>query len=252
MTTRHQTARPAAPPRRTLSYNDVTRTIARTLGSPGRGYYILLSIAVALLAFGVVCLLFLLRYGLGLAGYMMPTYWAVYITCFVFWVGIAHSGTLISAILFLFRSGWRTAVYRVAEIMTVFAVMTAGLFPLIHIGRQWFFYWLIPYPNERGLWPNFKSPLVWDAVRGGHLLHRVHVLSHYGSDSRHRCDPRCCHRVEEEALHPDRARVARDERAVAALPTCVPVSRSAGHTPCALGTQRGVVGLRHVAGPGLA
>src|SRR2546427_12110463 len=75
----------------------------------------------------------LLRYGLGLAGYSHPVYWAVYITCFVFWVGIAHSGTLISAILFLFRSGWRTAVYRTAEAMTVFAVMTAGLFPLIHI-----------------------------------------------------------------------------------------------------------------------
>src|SRR5207244_2889186 len=117
---------------------------------------------VFLLAIGIVCLLYLLRFGLGLAGYSMPVYWAVFITCFVFWVGIAHSGTLISAILFLFRSGWRTAVYRVAEVMTVFAVMTAGLFPLIHIGRQWYFYWLIPYPNERGLWPNFKSPLIWD------------------------------------------------------------------------------------------
>src|SRR6266566_6381861 len=135
-----------------MSSDSVTRTIPRTLGNPGRGYYALLGSAVTLLAIGILCLLYLLRFGLGLAGYSMPTYWAVYITCFVFWVGIAHSGTLISAILFLFRSGWRTAVYRVAEVMTVFAVMTAGLFPLIHIGRQWFFYWLIPYPNERGLW----------------------------------------------------------------------------------------------------
>ena len=70
-----------------------------------------------------------------------------YITTFVFWVGIGHAGTLISAILFLFRSRWRTAVYRVAEAMTVFAVMTAGLFPIIHLGRQWFFYWLLPYPE---------------------------------------------------------------------------------------------------------
>src|SRR5437016_4708013 len=147
------------PPSR-VSYDFVTRAIARTLGNPGKGYYALLALAVALLGVGIVCLLFLLRYGLGLAGYSHPVYWAVYITCFVFWVGIAHSGTLISAILFLFRSGWRTAVYRTAEAMTVFAVMTAGLFPLIHIGRQWYFYWLIPYPNERGLWPNFKSPLV--------------------------------------------------------------------------------------------
>ena len=89
--------------------------------------------------------------------------WAVYITTFVFWIGIGHAGTLISAILFLvFRSQWRTAVYRSTEAMTVFAVMTAGLFPIIHIGRQWLFYWLIPYPNQRFLWPNFKSPLMWD------------------------------------------------------------------------------------------
>jgi len=145
-----------------LTYDYVTRTIARTLGSPSRGYFVLLGAAVALLAIGITTLVLLIRYGLGLAGYSHPVYWAVYITCFVFWVGIAHSGTLISAILFLFRSGWRTAVYRTAEAMTVFAVMTAGLFPLIHIGRQWYFYWLIPYPNERGLWPNFKSPLIWD------------------------------------------------------------------------------------------
>src|SRR6266571_2676251 len=98
-----------------VSYDFVTRAIARTLGTPGKGYYALLALAVALLGVGIVCLLFLLRYGLGLAGYSHPVYWAVYITCFVFWVGIAHSGTLISAILFLFRSGWRTAVYRTAE-----------------------------------------------------------------------------------------------------------------------------------------
>src|SRR2546427_8541953 len=106
----------------------VTRTIARTLGTPGKGYFVLLGAAVTLLAIGIICLLFLLRYGLGLAGYSHPVYWAVFITCFVFWVGIAHSGTLISAILFQFRSGWRTAIYRTAEAMTVFAVMTAALF----------------------------------------------------------------------------------------------------------------------------
>src|SRR3989442_13568197 len=158
-----------APPSR-VTYDFVTRAVARTLGNPGKGYYALLGGAVGLLAIGIVCLLLLLRYGLGLAGYSHPVYWAVYITCFVFWVGIAHSGTLISAILFLFRSGWRTAVYRTAEAMTVFAVMTAGLFPLIHIGRQWYFYWLLPYPNERGLWPNFNSPLIWDAFAIGTYL----------------------------------------------------------------------------------
>src|SRR5437899_2357565 len=160
-----------------VSYDFVTRAIARTLGNPGKGYYALLALAVALLGVGIVCLLFLLRYGLGLAGYSHPVYWAVYITCFVFWVGIAHSGTLISAILFLFRSGWRTAVYRTAEAMTVFAVMTAGLFPLIHIGRQWYFYWLIPYPNERGLWPNFKSPLIWDEFAIRTLFHLEDIIT---------------------------------------------------------------------------
>src|SRR5258705_10252847 len=131
-----------------VTYDSVTRTVARTLGNPGKGYYALLGTAATMFGIGVICLLYLLRYGLGLAGYSMPTYWAIYITCFVFWVGIAHSGTLISAILFLFRAGWRTAVYRVAEIMTVFAVMTAGLFPLIHIGRPWFFYLLGSFPND--------------------------------------------------------------------------------------------------------
>ena len=102
------------------------------------------------------------RFGLGVAGYEHPMLWGIYITNFVFWVGIAHSGTLISAVLFLFRAKWRTSVARASEAMTVFAVMTAALFPIIHIGRPWFFYWLIPYPNERQLWVNFQSPLVWD------------------------------------------------------------------------------------------
>jgi len=100
--------------------------------------------------------------GLGVAGYSHPIFWGVYIVTFVFWVGIAHAGTLISAILYLFRSKWRNAINRSAEAMTVFAVMTAGLFPLIHIGRIYKFYFLIPYPNQRGLWVNFKSPLLWD------------------------------------------------------------------------------------------
>ena len=97
-----------------------------------------------------------------MAGYRHPGFWGVYITNFVFWVGIAHSGTLISAILYLFRANFRMSIYRIAEAMTVFAVLTAGLFPIIHLGRPWNFYWLFPYPNQRELWVNFKSPLVWD------------------------------------------------------------------------------------------
>jgi molybdopterin-containing oxidoreductase family membrane subunit len=88
--------------------------------------------------------------------------WILYLVNFVFWVGIAHSGTLISAILYLFRAKWRTPIARSAEAMTVFAVMIAGLFPFIHLGRVWLFYWIIPYPNQRTLWPNFQSPLTFD------------------------------------------------------------------------------------------
>ncbi|MGA8568285.1 MAG: NrfD/PsrC family molybdoenzyme membrane anchor subunit, partial [Candidatus Binataceae bacterium] len=108
--------------------------------------------------------------GLQVTGMGDPVMWAVYITNFVFWVGIAHSGTLISAILFLFRTRWRTAVYRAAETMTIFAVATAGLFPVIHLGRAWFFYWLAPYPNQRYMQPDFRSPLTWDLFAIGTYL----------------------------------------------------------------------------------
>ncbi|MCX5769668.1 MAG: DUF3341 domain-containing protein [Candidatus Hydrogenedentes bacterium] len=105
--------------------------------------------------------------GMGVAGISYPVGWAVYIGNFVFWVGIAHSGTLISAILHLLRARWRTAVSRSAEAMTIFAVATAGLFPLIHLGRVWVVYYIIPYPSTRHLWPNFISPLVWDVLAVG-------------------------------------------------------------------------------------
>jgi Ni/Fe-hydrogenase subunit HybB-like protein len=105
--------------------------------------------------------------GLHITGLTHPVMWGFYITAFVFWIGIAHSGTLISAILFLFRAEWRTSVARAAETMTIVAVMTAGIFPVLHLGRPWRFYWLIPYPNQRHLWINFSSPLVWDAFAIG-------------------------------------------------------------------------------------
>ena len=123
---------------------------------------LLLSLAVI----GVLQALFSYAYqvyeGLGVAGYQAPVFWAIYIINFVFWIGIGHAGTLISAILFLFRAKWRNAINRGAEAMTVFAVLTASLFPLIHVGRIWKAYFLIPYPNQRALWVNFKSPLLWD------------------------------------------------------------------------------------------
>jgi Ni/Fe-hydrogenase subunit HybB-like protein len=154
----------------TQTHAEVTRDVIGTLSKPSRGYLLMLGGAITLFLIGVFTFIMLLKDGLGLAGYTPPVMWLVYITTFVFWVGIGHAGTLISAILFLFRSPWRTVVYRATEAMTVFAIMTAGLFPIIHIGRQWFFYWLLPYPNQRFLWPQFKSPLIWDVFAIGTYL----------------------------------------------------------------------------------
>ena len=144
------------------TYGRIDADILRTMRPPGPAYFAALALALAGLGFGAYAFSTQWRLGLGVAGYEHPMLWGIYITNFVFWVGIAHSGTLISAVLFLFRAKWRTSVARASEAMTVFAVMTAALFPIIHIGRPWFFYWLIPYPNERQLWVNFQSPLVWD------------------------------------------------------------------------------------------
>lgn len=114
------------------------------------------------MVFGLSMMGLTIATGIGQWGLNKPIGWAFDITNFVFWIGIGHAGTLISAILFLFRQKWRTSINRSAEAMTIFAVMTAGLFPLIHVGRQWLGFWLFPFPNTRALWVNFRSPLLWD------------------------------------------------------------------------------------------
>jgi Ni/Fe-hydrogenase subunit HybB-like protein len=142
-------------------YEQVDNEIAGTL-RPTLGWFAALGIAILCLLVGALSWTYQIHEGLGAAGYQPPVMWGVYIVTFVFWVGIGHAGTLISAILYLFRAGFRTSIYRVSEAMTVFAVMTAGLFPILHLGRPWKFFYLIPYPNWRLIWPNPKSPLVWD------------------------------------------------------------------------------------------
>jgi len=140
----------------------INRDILNPTRSVSWPWFALVVLAVLGVLQAVVTLAIQTYVGLGIAGYQAPVFWAVYIITFVFWIGIGHAGTLISAILFLFRAKWRNAINRGAETMTVFAVLTAALFPLIHIGRLWKFYFLLPYPNQRGLWVNFKSPLLWD------------------------------------------------------------------------------------------
>src|SRR3954470_9984632 len=104
----------------------------------------------------------LLLKGVGVWGNHVPVGWAVAIINFVWWIGIGHAGTLISAILLLVRQQWRTSINRFAEAMTLFAVVCAGMYPALHVGRPWLAYWLFPYPNTMGLWPQFRSPLMWD------------------------------------------------------------------------------------------
>ena len=110
----------------------------------------------------LVSLAYLVVKGVGIWGNNQPIGWAFGITNFVWWIGIGHAGTLISAILLLFRQTWRTSINRFAEAMTLFAVACAGIFPLFHTGRPWLAYWLLPYPNTMNIWPQFKSPLIWD------------------------------------------------------------------------------------------
>ena len=121
-------------------------------------------IAATLTGVLVIAVAATLIYGIGLWGNNIPVAWAFAIINFVWWIGIGHAGTFISAILHLFEQKWRTSINRFAEAMTLFAVIQAGLFPLLHLGRPWFFYWLIPYPATMRLWPQFRSALPWDAA----------------------------------------------------------------------------------------
>jgi len=143
---------------------EVTRDICQLLDPrPGRGWWISLAVSLVLLAVGVVATVHTVNTGIGTWGLNRTVGWAFDITNFVFWIGIGHAGTLISAILLLFRQGWRTGVNRAAEAMTIFAVMCAGQFPIWHMGRVWDAFFVLPYPNTRGpLWVNFNSPLLWD------------------------------------------------------------------------------------------
>ncbi len=127
-----------------------------------RNWYIAISISGAMTLMLVAMLSYEVFTGVGVWGNNSPVFWGWPITNFVFWVGIGHAGTLISAILFLFRQRWRTSINRFAEAMTLFAVCCAGIFPVFHVGRVWRTYWLLPLPNSMDMWPNFRSPLLWD------------------------------------------------------------------------------------------
>ena len=129
---------------------------------PPKFWYVAFALSLAVSGILGAMITYLIATGVGVWGVMIPVGWGFAIINFVFWVGIGHAGTLISAILFLFRQRWRTGINRFAEAMTIFAVICAGVFPGIHVGRVWFAYWMFPVPNQMSMWPNFRSPLLWD------------------------------------------------------------------------------------------
>ncbi len=130
-------------------------------------WYVAIGISSSLMLMMIAMILYLIWEGIGIWGLNIPVGWGWAIVNFVFWVGIGHAGTLISAILFLFRQKWRTSINRFAEAMTLFAVICALIFPGIHVGRIWVAYWMIPVPNQMLMWPNFRSPLLWDIFAVG-------------------------------------------------------------------------------------
>ena len=131
-------------------------------GPTPRWWWISFGVTCFIASFTVVGLTYLVGTGVGVWGHRNPVNWAWDIVNFVFWIGIGHAGTLISAILCLLRQKWRTSINRAAEAMTIFAVVCAGIFPLFHVGRVWFAWYLFPLPNSNGIWQNFRSPLEWD------------------------------------------------------------------------------------------
>jgi Ni/Fe-hydrogenase subunit HybB-like protein len=143
------------------SVTDKISSIVQTRTTP-RGWWIGFAFTFLLVVVLHIAIAYLLTEGVGIWGINIPVGWGMAIVNFVWWIGIGHAGTLISAILLLLRQKWRTSINRFAEAMTLFAVACAGLFPLIHMGRPWFGYWLFPYPNTMELWPQWRSPLVWD------------------------------------------------------------------------------------------
>jgi molybdopterin-containing oxidoreductase family membrane subunit len=155
-----------------VGYRSVTRDIAEIpirFPSP-RTWWIGFGLSTLGVGVFVVSVAWLFWYGVGVWGNQSPVFWGIAISNYVWWIGMGHAGTLISALLLLINKGWRNSLNRFAEAMTVFAVIQAAMYPILHLGRPWLFYWLIPYPNTMQVWPQFKSPLVWDVFAVGTYL----------------------------------------------------------------------------------
>ncbi len=156
------TARPALVTRAGISNDRIIGDLLRPIVETGAAFWTAIGVCSLFMAWAMFCWGYQIYYGIGVTGYNRTSMWGLYEVNFVFWVGISHAGTLISAILRVTDASWRRPITRAAECITVFALMIGPMFVLIHLGRVWDFYWVVPYPNSRGLWPNFRSPLLWD------------------------------------------------------------------------------------------
>lgn len=150
--------------REDIAWAQINKDVMKSLESPRPIFWVLVAGALAMLAVGIGCEIYQYNTGMGVSNKNNSHVWGLYIATFIFWIGMSHSGTLLSAILHIMHADWRKPIYRFAEAMTTFSLMTAGLFVAVHLGRVWNIYWALPYPNERGVWPNFQSPLLWDAM----------------------------------------------------------------------------------------
>jgi len=146
-----------------IKWAQINKDVLKSMENPRMGYWIAVLACLAMIACAVAAEIYQYQNGMGYANLNWPHMWDLYIATFIFWIGMSHSGTLLSAILHIIHADWRKPIYRFAEAMTTFSLMTAGLFPVIHLGRLWNMYWVLPYVTDRGIWPNFRSPLVWDA-----------------------------------------------------------------------------------------
>lgn len=155
---------PAKDAEETPSWVRLRQTVLASLGTPSVRYWVLFAILLAIACVGIGCEAYQYSVGMGVGNFDNPHMWALYVSSFIFWIGMSHSGTLLSAILHIIQAEWRRPLYRFAEAMTVFSLLTAFLFIFLHVGRPWELYYGLPYPNERRLWPNWQSPLIWDAL----------------------------------------------------------------------------------------
>ncbi len=165
-----------------LGYTDIHEDVVRSIVVTGPKYYAALATAGGL---ALLCFFFpwfyQLYYGIGAAGMNHPGVWGTYLASFIFWIGLSHSGTLLSCVLHLTNSSWRKAMYRSAEAMTLFSLVVAATYVFVHVGRPWFAHWTFPYPNQWELWPNFRSPLLFDVMAIATYLTGSTIFIYMGS-----------------------------------------------------------------------